>query len=263
LTLRVGEDFDEAILAISIGALPSICGELLEADSRWRDMVTKVRTVETICTQLWMNRTTTELGWNPQKLGAHPFIANYAKPLSAAGDYSTLAIQESWPAGKEPRSIWYFCSSWSAGENPPPHDTGFPARARARYKQESLDWMHRHLQHLFPQAFVDGELDWDVMIDPQNRVGAARFNAQYWRTNINPSDRYVLSAVGSSAYRLRADESGVANLFLAGDWANTGFNLGCVEASVMSGMMATRAVVRGSGLIYDTPIVGEKDFPWL
>jgi hypothetical protein len=50
----------------------------------------------------------------------------------------------------------------------------------------------------------------------------------------------------------------VTDLVLAGDWTRTPLNLGCVEAAVMSGLLAARAV---SGC--DVPIVGEDDeFVW-
>jgi uncharacterized protein with NAD-binding domain and iron-sulfur cluster len=41
---------------------------------------------------------------------------------------------------------------------------------------------------------------------------------------------------------LHADQSGFANLFLAGDWLKTGLDAGCVEAAVMGGMQASRAI---------------------
>jgi uncharacterized protein with NAD-binding domain and iron-sulfur cluster len=262
-TIQAGKDYDHLILGISLAALPTICSDLVEVKPRWRDMVTKMKTVETVCVQLWMNKTLPQLGWDTSVLGEHPFVADYAKPLSAAGDYSTLAVKEAWPPGQEPASITYFCSSWSAGENPPPSDTEFPVRTKARFKQEALNWLAQYLEHLYPNAFTNGEIDWTVFIDPEDRQGIARFDAQYWRTNLNPSDHYVLSAPGSSAYRLRAGESDVANLTLAGDWTYNGFNLGCVEASVMSGLLAARNVVQWAGMVFDIPIYGEKDFPWL
>jgi len=77
---------------------------------------------------------------------------------------------------------------------------------------------------------------------------------QYWRANVDPSERYVLSVAGSSAHRIRADGSGLSNLFLAGDWLRTGLDSGCVEAAVMGGMQAARAV---SG--YPAVIEGEHD----
>ncbi len=64
------------------------------------------------------------------------------------------------------------------------------------------------------------------------------------RANVDPSDRYVQSLPATGAHRLRADESGFANLFLAGDWINCGLNAGCIEAAVMAGTEAANAVRR-------------------
>ena len=61
--------------------------------------------------------------------------------------------------------------------------------------------------------------------------------------NIDPSDRYVQSVPGSDKFRLRSDESGYDNLVLAGDWTDSGFNAGCIEAAVMSGLQAANALL--------------------
>lgn len=106
-------------------------------------------------------------------------------------------------------------------------------------------------------------LNWDLLIDFQNRQGVERFKAQYWRVNINPSERYVLSVPGSSKHRLKTDESGFDNLYLAGDWINNGYNSGCVEATVMSAMQATRAILNQCfNIKYTKEIIGEWD-SWL
>jgi hypothetical protein len=65
----------------------------------------------------------------------------------------------------------------------------------------------------------------------------------------------ALSAVGSSASRMASAGSGLSNLFLAGDWPKTGLDCGCVEAAVMGGMQASRAI---SG--YPETIPGDSDF---
>jgi uncharacterized protein with NAD-binding domain and iron-sulfur cluster len=52
--------------------------------------------------------------------------------------------------------------------------------------------------------------------------------------------------------RLEAGASGFAGLVLAGDWIHTGLNVGCVEATVMSGRLAANAVTGrppGEGLV--------------
>jgi uncharacterized protein with NAD-binding domain and iron-sulfur cluster len=58
-------------------------------------------------------------------------------------------------------------------------------------------------------------------------------------------------APGAEA-RLEAGASGFAGLVLAGDWIHTGLNVGCVEATVMSGRLAANAVTGrppGEGLV--------------
>ena len=73
-------------------------------------------------------------------------------------------------------------------------------------------------------------------------MGPGRFDSQYWSANIDPSDRYVQSLPGTDQFRLRSDESGYDNLFLAGDWTDSGLNAGCIEAAVLSGLQAANAV---------------------
>ena len=67
-------------------------------------------------------------------------------------------------------------------------------------------------------------------------------DSQYWRANVDPSDRYVQSLPGSGQYRLRADASGFDNLFLAGDWIDSGLNAGCIEAATLGGLQAGNAI---------------------
>ena len=61
-------------------------------------------------------------------------------------------------------------------------------------------------------------------------------------------------SLASSGYRLRPDASGYDNLFLAGDWTECTLNAGCVEAAVISGMAAARAI----GTTEIIEIIGER-----
>jgi hypothetical protein len=67
----------------------------------------------------------------------------------------------------------------------------------------------------------------------------------------------VLSVAGSTQYRLKARGTDFPNLILAGDWTLNGLNAGCVEATVMSGMQASRAIC---GVPHT--VIGETD-DWL
>ena len=63
-------------------------------------------------------------------------------------------------------------------------------------------------------------------------TGEARFDQQFWRANISPSERYVLSLPNTLQYRLESGKSGYGNLFLAGDWTKTpDVNVGAVEVA--------------------------------
>jgi uncharacterized protein with NAD-binding domain and iron-sulfur cluster len=85
-------------------------------------------------------------------------------------------------------------------------------------------------------------------------LGEARFESQYWRANVDPSELYVMSVPGSTTHRLRAEESGYENLFLAGDWTRNGLNAGAAEAAAMSGVQCANAMRGDFG-----PILGELD----
>jgi hypothetical protein len=102
---------------------------------------------------------------------------------------------------------------------------------------------------------VGSSFPWQWLVDPLGADGPGRMDRQYWRANVDPSERYVLSVAGSSAQRLATDGSGLPNLFLAGDWLRTGLDSGCVEAAVMGGMQAARAI---GG--YPADIPGDSDF---
>ena len=92
-----------------------------------------------------------------------------------------------------------------------------------------------------PERRDDSGFRWDLLCGAGDAEGPDRFKSQYWVANVDPSDLYVQSLPGTDRYRLRADESGYNNLYLAGDWINCGLNAGCIESAVMSGLQAANA----------------------
>jgi hypothetical protein len=109
-------------------------------------------------------------------------------------------------------------------------------------KQESIAWLEANTEFLMPKLAPSGQFDWTQLIAPEGSSGKDRFDSQYWRANVAPSERYVLSAAGTTKYRLPPDGSGFSNLYLAGDWVETEVNAGCVEAAVMAGLGASQAI---------------------
>jgi uncharacterized protein with NAD-binding domain and iron-sulfur cluster len=239
VVLRAGRDFDQVILGITLAPLKTICSELIDASPAWRKMVDGLKTVQTLGVQVWMGPDREELGW---KLPA-PLMTGYAQLLNTWGDFSHLLPREDWPDGAEPRSLAYFCGPFpDAISIPDFSDHTFPEDEREQLKNLSVEWFQKNMPYLLPgTAAPDGGFDWSKLADPRGRTGPERFDAQYCRANVSPAERYVLSLPGDWRHRLRKGQSGFDNLFVAGDWVYTGLG-GCVEAAVMSGMMASRAL---------------------
>lgn len=255
LVLQRGRDFDKVVFGISVGALPVVCPQLLETGAALRATAAKVKTVATQAYQVWLNQDLAQMGWPRQPGGQQPVLSAFAEPYDTWAPMDQLLGREDWARPDTPRNVSYFCGALPVAEYPPRSDTGFPARSAARAKAGALNQLVTDIGALWPAAGPGGTFPWHWLVDPANGAGPARFDRQYWRANVDPSERYVLSVVGSTRYRLASDQSGFANLYLSGDWIRTGINAGCVEAAVMAGMQASRAL---SG--YPETIEGETDF---
>jgi uncharacterized protein with NAD-binding domain and iron-sulfur cluster len=256
-TLQRGKDFDLVVLGISLGAVSHICPELLRASQAWRDMVAHVLTVQTQSFQIWLNRSADELGWHTSE---RTMATAYTEPLDTWADMSQLIPREDWPETANVKNITYFCGPLSDAEKIPAvlTDPTFPASQQARVYTMALESLQKAMRPVFPlgtQPQDSEALRTDLLVDLAGGKGLERFQQQYFRANIDPSERYVLSPKGSTPYRLRADKSHFANLYLAGDWVATGVNAGCVEAAVMGGLQAARGICG-----HPKTIVGEKDF---
>lgn len=249
-TLRAGVDFDRVILGISLGALGPICGELVGKNRRWRDMVERVGTVRTQACQLWMNVTLQQTGWT----WASPFLTGWVRPIDTWGNMTHTLKTETWPPNHQPQQVAYFCGTLRDSAEPPQYeDDEFPLRMKDRVFKEMSTLLTEHIGHLWPAVTGPNGLDWKVLVDLQERDGIERLRDQFWNANIDPSERYVQSLPGTIGHRIRSDRSGFHNLYIAGDWTLNGLNAGCVEAAVMSGFRAARAI---SG--WPEAIVGEE-----
>lgn len=225
IELELGRDFDKVILAASIAALRDIAQPMLQASPALQASVDNVLTTQTQALQLWVSKTTTELGWvRPSGVTEDPVLGAYYEPIDTWADMSDLLPREAWGEGG-PRSIAYFCGPWiDAAVIPPYSDHNFPKRERARYEQVVTGFMSDYLTGLWPKFQPGDEL------------------SRYVRVNLDPTERYVLSVKGSTKFRLRAEQSGFDNVVLCGDWTQNGFNAGCVEAAVMGGLWASNAL---------------------
>lgn len=257
LVLTRGQDFDQVILGIPVGALTTICADLAGRDPCWEAMLRELKTTRTLACQLWLKRSSKALGW-PY---GQTILTCYQENFDTWADMSQLLPVEDWPHAHEPRSVAYFCGPMADDPGQPPTtDTGYPERQRQEVREQMKRWLGANGHWLWKNMIgpakggKPGKIDWDLLESGTGASGETLFEEQYFRANIDSGERYVLSAPGSTQYRLRSDQSGFDNLYLAGDWTRNGVNAGCVEAAAMSGMRAA------AGLAGEpVEIVGESD----
>ncbi len=234
-TLVRGADFDDVVLAIPVGALSEICGELAEADARFNTMLSRAETVRTKGLQLWLTKTIDELRGPSTVDGLDPPATAFAEPFDTYCDMSHLLAAEDQERDDGPKAVAYFCAVLP--------DAVDRAAADESVRHDAGDYLERNVGALWPAAVKDGTFDWSVLFDPSGRAGRDRLRAQHVSANVARTDRYVTTPAGSVDARLHPGESGFENLVLAGDWTRNGIDGGCVEAAVASGQQAAAALI--------------------
>lgn len=255
VTLKRGVHFDKVVFGASVASVASMCPQLVARSPALAACTTHVQAVATQAYQTWMGPDLAGLGWTLRGRDAQaPVLSAFSEPFDTWAPMDQLLCREDWPAGAAPGNVSYFCSALPVASYPPASDHGFPARMAAQVKQNAIGQLNGPIGALWPKAMTPSGFDWSMLFDPSNGQGAQRFDTQYWRANVDPSERYVLSLVGSSRHRIATDGSGFANLYMTGDWIRTGLNAGCVEAATMAGMATSRALCG-----HPAVIVGDRD----
>jgi len=248
INLKAGVDFDQVVLGISLAALPFICQPWINNNPRWQAMLGNLQTVQTLATQLWLSPDLGDLGCTLPKSVNGTFTIT---PLDTWADMSHLIDSENW-SPKQVNTIAYFTGPLAGPAQPPPaSDHQFEKQTEDEAWQIAGDLATNQLKDLWLK------FGWDALVAPSSAQGPDRLNYQYVRANDDPTERYVQTVKNSSQYRMRADQSGIKRLYLAGDWTENGLNLGCIEAATTSGMQASQAI---SG--FPTIIVGDNQHTW-
>jgi uncharacterized protein with NAD-binding domain and iron-sulfur cluster len=230
VTLLRGRDFDAVVLAVPPAAAARAVAPLCAQRAAWRDMIASLGDVATAAAQLWFMK--------PVGTGGREGVvmAGFAGPWDTWADMTHTLASERWTGDHAARAVVYGCGPVTdavASTTPDGRDALLAAYVRD------------HAATLWPELGA-----------PSNagEVVASR----YARMNAQGSERYVQSLPGSTAARLAPDGSGYDNLWLAGDWTRTGFDVGCVEAAVCSGGIAARAIATcASRGLETTPKQGE------
>lgn len=253
--LERGKDFDTVVFAISVGAVRSLCKEILSGDdehsTRWNNMVNAVQTCPTQTMQIWLTKESGLLGARQTAGGDGdaqlPVLSGtFVQPFNGQVDFTNLIKYENWPEHRPPKALWYFSGAMSEELSNGLMDQGYPTRQTDRVKHQAIQYLQATVGYLLPWASATWSpmgLNFNLLytID-DNTDGVSRFESQFWRANIDPSERYVLAPAGSTNHRLEAGGSGFDNLILAGDWIYNGLNVGSFEGAVMGGKLAAHAI---------------------
>lgn len=99
-----------------------------------------------------------------------------------------------------------------------------------RHVNHELDTLlTREMREAWPRAYADGRTPVDLEV------------SRHVQANILGSERYSQSLPGSLEHRISPLDRSAENMTIAGDWTACGLDMGCVEAAVMSGLLAAHA----------------------
>ncbi len=143
---------------------------------------------------------------------ADDVVCGLDAPWVAWADMSHVLPKERW-AGRVQR-LGYACGV-TGDDNP---DAG------ATFS----DWAARH------RAWIDEDVD---------ALGPERL---YVRANVHPGEAYVLSTPDTLWLRPEPWITEFGNLYVAGDWIRTGYEIGTLESATIGGRKAARAIAGGT-----------------
>jgi len=236
--LKAGVDFDTVVLATPLGPCmglnsqdKSIVDELLAFDDGWQRMTESTGLAPSLALELWMKPTLKGLGWHEPS----PAAVGLPAPAAVWADMTPVLDFETWTDAQQPGSLHYFCGTLGTQLYKEPRAVpDVQARGEALANAQLRPFLEDRLASYWPNAVIPGT----------RRIDPAKIAFEHVRANVSPTECCETTPAGSTQWKMAADRSGFKNLVLAGAWVRTGINASCVEAAVMSGMQASRAISR-------------------
>ena len=241
VVLKRGEDFDIIVYGIPVGSLPFLCGELLEKSPSLKKVSEHIGKVPSLQFQLWG---TLDLEDWKKELYVHRLTDPMQRQaVYGIADNDDILKTENWETiGLKPEQLLYIIFNQHVVGIPPSNDTLFPHEQMEKVKRSSIHEIQEILKGISPNSFQDGVFNWTVLTDPMNRTGVERFDSQYLRLNLNPSDLFTQILTNTSQYRITTDGAGFDNIYFTGDWIQNGINYGSIEGAITSGLLTSKAI---------------------
>ncbi|MDM0105035.1 NAD(P)-binding protein [Variovorax sp. J22R24] len=268
-----GVDFEVAVIAVGKDDFVAACEAARDDTARsylfkelpaWELMRQRVATVGTRSAQVWMSHDVEALGWDrgpvivagldvphrdDKKKGSRRYETWADMTHTLAAERAYRVRQDGAVHGADViRSISYFCGVL-------PDDKLRKTLERTDDAHGELGaFLKERMRTLWPKAFTGGRTPLELLVAANGKEkGAGYLRDQYVVDNRVGSARYTQSLPGSGTVRISPLDPWFANMTVAGDWTDCGFNGGCVEAAVMSGRLAAHAI---SGRVDLNQIVG-------
>jgi uncharacterized protein with NAD-binding domain and iron-sulfur cluster len=243
--LTRGTDFDDVVFALPVGVVHTLPG--LRDRPSWSDAHRHVQSIATQSLRLWFRDDLKKLGWRAPP----PILSAFASPLSTWEDNGQNRGCEcfgGYGTGEEPNAIATLFGPLAHG-----NVVGMTA-AQAHALQLATEagafaFYQEHAPCLWPKLEL-----FKSLLAGRGDEGIKRFEWQYRFANVGPVEAYILALPGTLRHRIRPDETGFQNMSAAGEWTRNGFEVGCVEGAVLSGLIAARAIAHDH-----TRAIGEED----
>jgi len=230
---------------------------------QWATTCELTKTTATKAAQVWLPKRLYDLGWRhgsglfaclgegnfdtyAEMTHLIPAELNYVWRAETATDGAAAIEGGSGGAGDggpgKWQSIAYFCNPAvdTIQDGPIPGDPGKSVSGDLR--KLLTDQMEAFWPNLFvpkEPTLAGRERVYDGWVGDPPTGGPVQV---YFRVNKEGSERYTLSVPGSIASRISPLDPGIDNMTVAGDWTACSLDCGCVEAAVMSGMLAATAI---------------------
>jgi len=234
-------DFDSLILAIPPKSIEKCAKGLCDNHSEWNTVATQMATTATQALQIWTKKSVADLTEVREKF----FLSgNFRTGFHGHVDFSKYLEFEDWDS-KNVKGLVYFC-----GVLKDPGIIGNLGRresanlvaglnAKAMLTTVGVDiFPGATLQNTFATAHPDVFNFDEFFVLDKKLTGSERLKDQYYRGNVLPSERYTQCPPDTQSIRINPLQPKTVNMTGAGDWVDTGLNVGSVEGTVIGGMLA-------------------------
>ena len=247
-------EVDRVVLATPPNCVEKIASSLERADERWERALASAHTVATRSAQLWFTLEPGKLC--DKEIKTPTALIGLRPPFGAWGDMTEMLEFEFHGRRAKPKCLIYLVGTFDESVE---DGTGH----REQNLRATQRWLEQQPRNHWSGGLGRGKKRFDYRklfpwgSNPTDLRSA--LEAQFLCVNTTASARYAQSFAETIHDRLDPNTEYFGNVHVVGDWVATGLNAGCVEAAVMSGLAAARAITNNGRKIYGEWDIAPED----